>query len=276
MTASYDLIIIGAGHNGLVTAAYLAQAGAQGPRPRAPRRPRRVLRHRGALARLQGLHRRLRQQPAAAGDHPRPGAEEARLRDAAAEPVVVHPVPGRPLPDDGAGPGDDAPRDRQVLARRTRRRTRSTRRCCTRVADFLEPMLTQTPPDPWSRRLGDLWQLGKLGLAVPQARPATAERGRRDPDRGGHADPRPLVRVGAAQGDDRHRRGHRRVRPAVACPGTAYVLFHHVMGECNGVRGVWGYVRGGMGDASRNASPGPRESHGAEIRTNADGRRGSW
>ncbi len=30
-------------------------------------------------------------------------------------------------------------------------------------------------------------------------------------------------------------------------PGTAYVLFHHVMGECNGVRGVWGYVRGGMG-----------------------------
>ena len=30
-------------------------------------------------------------------------------------------------------------------------------------------------------------------------------------------------------------------------PGTAYVLFHHVMGECDGVRGVWGYVRGGMG-----------------------------
>ena len=30
-------------------------------------------------------------------------------------------------------------------------------------------------------------------------------------------------------------------------PGTAYVLFHHVMGETNGKRGVWGYVRGGMG-----------------------------
>ena len=30
-------------------------------------------------------------------------------------------------------------------------------------------------------------------------------------------------------------------------PGTAYVLFHHVMGECEGVRGVWGYMRGGMG-----------------------------
>ena len=33
-------------------------------------------------------------------------------------------------------------------------------------------------------------------------------------------------------------------------PGTAYVLFHHVMGECDGVRGVWGYVRGGMGALS--------------------------
>ena len=37
---------------------------------------------------------------------------------------------------------------------------------------------------------------------------------------------------------------------APSMPGTAYVLFHHVMGECNGVRGVWGYVRGGMGTIS--------------------------
>lgn len=27
-------------------------------------------------------------------------------------------------------------------------------------------------------------------------------------------------------------------------PGTAYVLFHHVMGETEGKPGVWGYVRG--------------------------------
>ena len=42
-------------------------------------------------------------------------------------------------------------------------------------------------------------------------------------------------------------------------PGTAYVLFHHVMGECDGVRGVWGYVRGGMGgisNAHRGRGPG--------------------
>ena len=34
---------------------------------------------------------------------------------------------------------------------------------------------------------------------------------------------------------------------APSMPGTAYVLFHHVMGETNGKRGVWSYVRGGMG-----------------------------
>ena len=52
-------------------------------------------------------------------------------------------------------------------------------------------------------------------------------------------------------------------------PGTAYVLFHHVMGECNGVRGVWGYVRGGMGGISNAIASAAREK-GAEIRTNAE------
>ncbi|CAN5409317.1 NAD(P)/FAD-dependent oxidoreductase [soil metagenome] len=30
-------------------------------------------------------------------------------------------------------------------------------------------------------------------------------------------------------------------------PGSAYVLLHHVFGEVNGRRGVWGHARGGMG-----------------------------
>lgn len=33
-------------------------------------------------------------------------------------------------------------------------------------------------------------------------------------------------------------------------PGSAYVLFHHVMGELDGVKGMWGHVRGGMGSVS--------------------------
>src|SRR5207302_9166545 len=51
-------------------------------------------------------------------------------------------------------------------------------------------------------------------------------------------------------------------------PGTAYVLFHHVMGECNGVRGVWGYVKGGMGALS-NAIAAAAKERGAEIKTDA-------
>src|SRR5881397_528520 len=51
-------------------------------------------------------------------------------------------------------------------------------------------------------------------------------------------------------------------------PGTAYVLFHHVMGECDGVRGVWGYVRGGMG-ALANAIASSAKERGAEIKVNA-------
>src|SRR5262245_44721340 len=51
-------------------------------------------------------------------------------------------------------------------------------------------------------------------------------------------------------------------------PGTAYVLFHHVMGECDGARGVWGYVQGGMGALS-NAIASAAKGFGAEIRTSA-------
>jgi phytoene dehydrogenase-like protein len=51
-------------------------------------------------------------------------------------------------------------------------------------------------------------------------------------------------------------------------PGTAYVLFHHVMGECNGVRGVWGYVRGGMGMISESIASAAKAA-GAEIRVNS-------
>jgi phytoene dehydrogenase-like protein len=55
---------------------------------------------------------------------------------------------------------------------------------------------------------------------------------------------------------------------APSMPGTAYVLFHHVMGECEGARGVWGYVRGGMGGIA-TALAASAKAHGAEIRTNA-------
>jgi phytoene dehydrogenase-like protein len=52
-------------------------------------------------------------------------------------------------------------------------------------------------------------------------------------------------------------------------PGTAYVLFHHVMGETDGKRGVWGYVRGGMGGLTQALAAAAR-AHGAVIRCEAE------
>jgi phytoene dehydrogenase-like protein len=50
--------------------------------------------------------------------------------------------------------------------------------------------------------------------------------------------------------------------------GTAYILLHHCMGGVGGRRGVWGYVRGGMGAVS-DAIAASARARGAEIRVNA-------
>ena len=64
-TPSYDALIIGGGHNGLICACYLAARRAQGARARAPRRGRRRRGHRGVLSRLPQFDRKLHGEPAA-------------------------------------------------------------------------------------------------------------------------------------------------------------------------------------------------------------------
>ena len=51
-------------------------------------------------------------------------------------------------------------------------------------------------------------------------------------------------------------------------PGTAYILLHHCMGGVGGHRGLWGFVRGGMGAVSEAIAASAR-AKGVEIRTNA-------
>jgi phytoene dehydrogenase-like protein len=51
-------------------------------------------------------------------------------------------------------------------------------------------------------------------------------------------------------------------------PGTAYVLLHHAFGEVNGKKGVWGHAIGGMG-AITQAMAKAVTSHGVEIETGA-------
>jgi hypothetical protein len=50
--------------------------------------------------------------------------------------------------------------------------------------------------------------------------------------------------------------------------GSAYVLLHHVMGEAAGKKGIWAYVEGGMGAVSSSIAASAR-NYGAEIVTNA-------
>src|SRR5688572_5244135 len=136
-----------------------------------------------------------------------------------------------------------------------------------RVAEFIEPTLTQTPPNPWSFRPGNLARLAKLGLGFAKL----GTEGQRAVE----------ILTGAATPilDRWFESEQLKVTLATdaiigamaspSMPGTAYVLFHHVMGECDGIRGVWGYVRGGMGGISNAIASAAREK-GAEIRTNAE------
>lgn len=52
-------------------------------------------------------------------------------------------------------------------------------------------------------------------------------------------------------------------------PGSAYVLLHHVFGEVNGKRGVWGHAIGGMG-AITQAMAGACAEAGVDIRLDAE------
>ncbi len=54
----------------------------------------------------------------------------------------------------------------------------------------------------------------------------------------------------------------------VYSPGSAYILLHHVMGDVDGSIGAWGLARGGMGAISK-AVASACEEHGGEIRTHA-------
>ncbi|MDG1995723.1 MAG: NAD(P)/FAD-dependent oxidoreductase, partial [Emcibacteraceae bacterium] len=55
----------------------------------------------------------------------------------------------------------------------------------------------------------------------------------------------------------------------VYSPGTAYVLLHHAMGDVDGNVGSWGFARGGMGSVSK-AIASSFKSFGGEVRGGAE------
>jgi len=137
-----------------------------------------------------------------------------------------------------------------------------------RLAAFVEPWLLRTPPDLLARGWQDLLRVGRLAagaLRLPPRTLAAALRmltqSARDFLDGWFDSPQ----LKAALATD----GVIGARGGPSTPGTAYVLFHHVMGQAAGRRGLWGFVRGGMGAISEALATAARRA-GAEIRTNAE------
>src|SRR5438093_1279894 len=140
-----------------------------------------------------------------------------------------------------------------------------------RLAKFIAPTLTMTPPDVGSLNPADLRKLYALNRQVKTLTEEELYTFAR------------LMTMSAADYLDEW--FERDALKAGMCssgiigtllgprsPGTAYVLMHHYMGEIDGAYRSWGYVRGGMGMVSESIARAAR-SFGADIRVNADVRR---
>ncbi|MCS6978446.1 MAG: NAD(P)/FAD-dependent oxidoreductase, partial [Gemmatales bacterium] len=258
--------LVGAGHNGLVAAAYLAKAG----------------------WRVLVLERRHVVGGACVTEELWPGfkVSSASYVNSLFRPEIIrdldlkrhglemlprNPSSFTPLPDGRyllLGP--EAALNRQEIAKFSSRDAEAFPRyeaMLERAAAFLEPLLLRTPPDPWSNRLWDLWELAQLGLRFAKLGKdgrdvvdILTNSARAILDRWFECDVlKATLATDAVIG----------AMASPSTPGTAYVLFHHVMGECNGARGVWCYVRGGMGGIAQALGKAAQQ-YKAEIRCEAE------
>ena len=134
------------------------------------------------------------------------------------------------------------------------------------AAKFVRELLWTTPPNPASRRPGEikelialLWKFRKLGNRIFRFVDLMTESISDFLDRYFESDQ--VKAVLAYYGSIGTFAGPR-------TPGTAYVLLHHLMGEHEGAGG-WGFIRGGMGGISL-AIARSAERHGARIRADAE------
>jgi phytoene dehydrogenase-like protein len=136
-----------------------------------------------------------------------------------------------------------------------------------RLARFVEPLLLETPPNLTNRGFGDILKLVKTGNRVRRMPADELE---------GHVR---VLSQSVKSFLDRWFESEE-LKTALATdgvigtnagpmsPGTAYILLHHVMGGVGGVRGLWGFVKGGMGGVTE-ALAASACSRGARIRTEA-------
>ena len=261
----YDVIVIGAGHNGLTTAAFLAKAGLSV-----------LVVEKNPWIGGASVSRSLY-----------PGwtysncsyvcslfrPEIYRALELARHGLQVIPYEGSITfmrNGDYFGSYGDKERHYRELARHSRRDADAYQRYeadVMRQTRLIRPLLMRTPPDPTSFRPRDLmelihlikscWDLGEETLC-DTIRFWTMSIG---DFLDGYFESDIVKAYLAGSGIIGTALG-------VYSPGTAYVLLHHYMGDVDGSIGSWGFARGGMG-AIADALAGAFQAHGGEIKVNA-------
>ena len=263
MNSTYDVVVIGGGHNGLVNAAYLARAG------------KRVL----------VCERRHVLGGAAVTEEVFPGfkfsvasyvvsllrPEIIRELDLPRHGMEILPLDGTftPMPNgDYLWRVNDHAKTRLEIARHSKIDAEAYDeygKAMVEMGRFVKPILSMTAPDPTSlavKGLRDLLSIARRFQKLPIE------------DKYNQLQ---LMMMSAADFLDQwfetdvlkatmSASGIIGTFLGVRSPGTAYVLLHHYMGEIDGAYRSWGLVRGGTGAISNAIANAAREA-GAEIRT---------
>ena len=261
----YDAIIVGGGHNGLVTAAYLARAGKK----------------------VIVLERRHVLGGAAVTEEVFPGfkfsvcsyvvsllrPEIIRELDLPRHGLEILPLDGTftPMPSgDYLWRVNDHGKTRREIARHSRLDAEAYDefgKAMLQMCRFVKPILSMTPPDPTKISIDGIKKLLFLGNRF------------RDLSYDDKYNQVQLMTMSAVDYLDQwfetdvlkatmSASGIIGTFLGVRSPGTAYVLLHHYMGEIDGAFRSWGFARGGTGAISNAIADAAREA-GVEIRTKA-------